>query len=59
MEKQSKFLQLNVYAGSDDENIEYYLIIIEIKSGVPTMPVLIAKYPDAPIHFFLYPYVLN
>ncbi len=58
MEKQSKFLQLNFYTG-DDENIEYYLIIIEIKSGVPSMPVLIAKYPDAPIRFFMYPYVLN
>ncbi len=59
MEKQSKFLQLNVYAGNDDENIEYYLIIIEIKSGVPCMPVLIAKYPNAPIRLFLYPYALN
>ena len=59
MEKQTKFLQFDIWAGDDDEKNEYYLVIIEIKNGIPSLPVLISKYSELPTQFSLYPYVIN
>jgi hypothetical protein len=57
MNKKPTFLQTTFWTG-DDENFQSYLVIFEIKDGIPASP-MIAKIPKTPIHSSRYPYILN